>query len=336
MSLKPLSKKSPLVSVVIPNWNGKKFLEVCLPSLKIQTFKNFEVIIVDNGSDDGSLEYMLNKFPDYKVISLPKNIGFSPAVNLGIENAKGTYIFMLNNDTKVDKKCIEELVNVLEKKKDVGMVAAKMLNFYKPKLIDSAGDYIDVVGHANNIGLGEKDSDEYNKEEYVFLVTGGGSLIRKELFDKVGLFDDDYFAYFEDVDLGLRAQMQGFKGYYQPKAVIHHIHMATSRRNPEFKEYLQFRNMTQTIIKDFPAGLLKKDWNWLRVLLVNLNTIRYLFSVGYGKAALKAEWYVLTHIFTLLKKRKDVQSRKVVSDEYIISQFRRKDFKNPIMKKLFG
>jgi len=336
MSLKPQSKKNPLVTVVIPNWNGKKFLEVCLPSLVIQTFKNFEVIVIDNGSNDGSLEYILNNFPEFKIIALPENIGFSPAVNLGIKDSQGTYIFMLNNDTKVDKKCIEELVTVLEKKKDVGMVAAKMLNFYNPKLIDSAGDYIDVVGHANNIGIGEKDSAEYNKEDYVFLVTGGGSLIRKELFDRVGLFDDDYFAYFEDVDLGLRAQMQGYKGYYQPKAVIHHIHMATSKRNPEFKEYLQYRNMTQTIIKDFPASLLKKDWNWLRAILVNLNTIRYLFSIGYGIAALKAEWYVLTHISALLKKRKDVQSRMVVSDEYIISQFRRKDFKNPLIKKLFG
>ncbi len=330
------SKKNIAVSVVIPNWNGKKFLEACLPSLELQTFKNFEVIIVDNGSNDGSLEYITSGFPDYKIISLPSNIGFSPAVNLGIEKAVGEYIFLLNNDTKVDKKCIEELVKVLEKKKDVGMVAAKMLNFYNPKIIDSAGDYIDVVGHANNIGLGEKDSTEFNKEGYVFLVTGGGSLIRRKMFEKVGLFDNDYFAYFEDVDLGLRAQMQGFKGYYQPKAVIHHIHMATSKRNPEFKEYLQYRNMTQTIIKDFPKGLLLKDWNWLRALLVNLNTVRYLFSVGYGMAALKAELYVITHIFVLLRKRREVMRKKVVSDEYIIENFRRKDFKNPLLKNLFG
>lgn len=331
-----MARSQSTVSVVIPNWNGKEFLEVCLKSLKKQTFKDFEVIIVDNGSTDGSKEFIKKYYPDFKIIALPQNVGFSPAVNLGIKKAVGEYIFLLNNDTKVDKKCIEQLVKTLELRKDVGMVAAKMLNFYTPELIDSAGDYIDVVGHANNIGIGQKDGPKFNKEDYVFLVTGGGSLIRRNVFEKVGLLDDSYFAYFEDVDFCLRAQYQGFKAYYQPKAVVYHIHMATSRRNPAFKEYLQFRNMTMTIIKDFPAALLKKDWNWLRVLLVNINTVRYLFTTGYGLQALHAEWYVLTHLYSLLKQRKTIQSGITVSDEYLINQFKKKEFKSPTLKKLFG
>jgi GT2 family glycosyltransferase len=331
-----MASSQVIVSVVIPNWNGKHLLEVCLPSLKTQIFQHFEVIIVDNGSSDGSVDYIKKNFPKFSIIDLKENTGFSPAVNLGIKKAKGKYIFLLNNDTKVDKNCIKYLVETLNKKHDVGMVAAKMLNFYTPELIDSAGDYIDVVGHANNIGLGEKDGPKYNKEDYVFLVTGGGSLIRKKVFEQVGLLDDSYFAYFEDVDFCLRAQFQGFKGYYQPKAVVYHIHMATSSKNPAFKEYLQFRNMTTTILKDFPTALLKSNWNWLRILLVNLNTIRYLFSIGYGKEAVRAEWYVLSHLGSILSERRKVQNSIVVSTDYLISQFRTKEFNNIILKKLFG
>lgn len=306
------------VSVVIPNWNGLEFLKICLPSLKKQSFKDFEVLIIDNGSSDGSCEYIKKNFPDYKLISLEKNIGFAPAINLGIKNSKGEYIFLLNNDTEVDKRCIEYLVKTADSKKDVGMIAAKMLQFRNRKLIDSMGDYIDAVGHANNIGWGEKDSEKFNKEKYIFLVTGGGSLFKREVFEKVGLFDGDYFAYMEDVDLSFRAQFQGFRAFFEPKAIIFHYHKGTSNRNKAFSEYLQFRNMTQTIIKDFPKELFLKDLNWLKIILVNINTIRFLAGEGYLMEALKAEWFILKNFPKLLQKRKKIQTNIKVSKTYII------------------
>lgn len=306
------------VSVIIPNWNGKHLLKKCLTSLKNQTFKDFEVIVVDNGSTDGSLNYIRKYFSFVKINSLPKNYGFARAVNAGIKISFGKYIVLINNDTEVDKNCIQYLVTAAYKNKKVGFVAAKMLNFYQRNVIDSAGDYIDVVGHANNIGLGEKDGNKFNHAGPVFLATGGGGLFKREVFNKVGLFDGDYFAYFEDVDLCLRAQLKGFKGWYEPKAKIYHIHKATSRKNPGFLEYLQFRNMTQTIIKDFPWVLLKKDFNWLKILLVNFNTIRYLATKGYLWEALKAEGWILLHLPHLLYKRWKIQSSKKVSDQYII------------------
>lgn len=311
-------------SVLIPNWNGKHLLKKCLSSLEKQTFKDFEVIVVDNGSTDGSLNYIRRYFFSVKINSLEKNYGFARAVNEGIKISLGKYIFLLNNDTEVDKNCIQYLVSAANKNKKLGFVAAKMLNFYQRNVIDSTGDYIDVVGHANNIGLGEKDGDKFNKEGPIFLATGGGGLFKREVFEEVGYLDEDYFAYFEDVDLCLRAQLRGVKGWYEPKAKIYHIHKATSRKNPGFLEYLQFRNMTQTIIKDFPWALIKKDFNWLKILLVNLNTIRYLATKGFLWEALKAEGWILLHLPKLFYKRWKIQRSKKVSDQYMIENIRPK------------
>lgn len=307
-----------LASVVIPNWNGKHLLKTCLNSLKKQTAKNIEIIVVDNGSKDSSVDYIQRFFSWVKIIPLDKNYGFAKAVNTGIKHSLGKYVVLINNDTEVDKNCLQYLIESADKNKEVGFIAAKMLNFYDRNKIDSAGDWIDVVGHANNIGYGEKDGLKFNNSGPVFLVTGGGGLFKKEVFDKVGYLDEDYFAYFEDVDLCLRAQLVGFKGWFEPKAKIYHIHKATSRKNPGFLEYLQFRNMTQTIIKDFPWALLRKDFNWLRALLVNLNTIRFLASQGYTLQALQAEGWILLHLPQLLKKRWQIQRTKKVPDQYII------------------
>jgi GT2 family glycosyltransferase len=312
------------VSVVIPNWNGEGLLKNCLPSLKKQTLKKFETIIIDNGSTDGSVKYIEKHFPEMRVIKLKQNIGFSPAVNIAVKQTQGEFIVLVNNDTKLDPNFLKYLVKAAQVHPEAGFVTGKMLQFFDPKRIDAAGDYIDAVGHGNNIGFGQPDGLEFNTPGYVFLVSGGGSLFREKVFEEVGLFDDDYFAYFEDADLCLRAQMQGFKGWYEPKAVIYHIHKATSNRNKALTEYLQYRNMTQTVIKNFPRQLLLKDLNWLKIMLVNINTIRYLQTQGYLNSALKAEWYILTHIFTLLKKRQKIQSQIKVSPNYIVENVRPK------------
>lgn len=299
-------------SVIIPTWNGKDLLKTCLQSLKRQTYKDFEVIVVDNGSNDGTVEMIKKVYPKSRIFSFDHNKGFAPAVNEGLRNAQGEYLVLLNNDTKMDKKCLEHLMRAV-KKKNVGIIATKMLNFYQNDTIDSAGAFITSVGHANGIGWKEKDGPEFNKPKEVFLASGGGCLIKRSVIEKIGLFDEDYFAYFEDVDFCLRAQLQGFKTWYEPKAIIYHVHKATSRRIQPFTEYLQFRNMTMTIIKDFPGQFLQK--NWLKILLVNIHTVWFLTKKGYGSAALKAEWYILTHWITLLFKRQQIQSSSRISSE---------------------
>lgn len=312
------------VSVIIPNWNGKHLLKTCLSSLKKQTFKSFEVIVVDNGSIDGSIEYIHKYFSQVIVVGLDKNYGFAKAVNEGIKISKSKYVVLLNNDTQVDKDCIHFLVEAAKNKKDIGFVAAKMLNFYKRDQIDSAGDWIDVVGHANNIGQGEKDGPKFNTPGYVFLVTGGGGLFKKQVFDKVGLLDEDYFAYFEDVDLCLRAQLQGFKGWFEPRAKIYHIHKATSNKVKPMVEYWQFRNMTQTIIKDFPTSLILKKWRWLKIILVHLNTILYQIKNGFFWPPILTEIWLIIHLPQLLYERRKIQNTKKVTDDYIESFFKEK------------
>lgn len=323
---------SPKLSVVIPTWNGLELLKVCLPSLIKQTFKDFEVIIIDNGSGDDSVKYIQKNFPSFKIIKLPKNIGFAGAVNKGIKKALGKYIILLNNDTEVDKNCLKYLIEAADKHSGVGMVAAKIKNFYQRNIIDNAGDEIDVVGHSFTRGIGKKDNQKFNLPGYIFLVTGGGSLFKKEVFNKIGLFDEDYFLYMEDIDLSFRAQLAGFKAWYEPKAIIYHKRMTTSAKNMSFVEPACFRNMTMNIIKDYPLSLLLHNFNWIKIILVNLNTFKYLAGKGYLWGALKAELDVLKSLRCLLKKRKKIQSLKTVSDEYIIENVKERKLIIPFTK----
>lgn len=312
------------VSVIIPNWNGKHLLNTCLSSLRKQTFKGFEVILVDNGSTDGSLEY-LKKFPEVRIISLDKNYGFAKAINEGIKVAFGNFLVLLNNDTEADKDFLKYLVVAAERKRDAGFVACKMLQFSNRDIIDSAGDAVDVVGHSYNIGLGQKDGPQFNKPGNIFLATAGGSLFKKEVFEKTGYFDEDYFTYMEDVDLCLRAQLLGFKGWYEPRSVLYHIRKATSSKVTKLSEYWHFRNMTQNIVKDYPTALFLKDFNWLKIKLVNLNTIFYMGKKGFLWEGVKADLWILLHLPKLLYKRYKIQKTKKVSDKYIIENIRPKE-----------
>lgn len=321
--------KSPLISVIIPNWNGSHLLKVSLPSIKRQSFRDFEVIIVDNGSDDDSIQYIQKNFPQFGYIKLKKNLGFSGAVNKGIKKAMGKYLFLLNNDTELDKKCLEYLTGSILLHPESGGVTAKMLNFYRRDLIDNAGDNIDQVGHLYPRGYRKKDSLKYNQPGYTFLVTGGGSLFKKELFKEIGLFDESFFCYMEDADLSLRAQLAGFKFWYEPKALIYHQHMATASKNLSLAECLNFRNMTMMVIKNFPKDLLLKDYNWLKIILVHLNTLRYLIGKGYFWETIKSEAYILANLVNLIKKRQQIQKTKAVSDQYIMRNIQIKRFRWP-------
>lgn len=316
--------KFPKVSVIIPNWNGKRLLKICLPSLLKQTFKDFEILVVDNGSVDGSSQYVKKNFPKIKVIELKGNGGFAHAANMGIKICTGEYMILINNDTKLGRRCLEYLVKAADFHKKVGMVACKMLKFYQPSLIDSAGAFINSAGQADNIGRGEKDGSSFDNDGPIFFVTGGGGLFKREVFEKVGFFDESFFAYYEDIDFCFRAQMKGFKGWYEPRAVIYHIHQATARKNPARLQYLLFRNMMQTIIKDFPVELLKKDWNFLKIILINLNTFRYLMFKGFLISALKAEFYIFLKLPKLLKKRAEIQNTIEVPISYILENIRPK------------
>lgn len=317
------------LTVVIPNFNGKELIRRCLSSLSKQKYNDFQIIVVDNGSTDGSVEQIKKDFPKVKIIAFDKNTGFAHAVNAGIKESTAPYVFLLNNDTELDPHCLNYLVSSAKEKKDVGFVTAKFLDFHDRTKIQNATDQIDVSGHLIIKGENRKDDPEYNKEGYTFLASGGGTLIKREVFEHVGYFDDDFFFYMEDADFFLRAQIAGFKGWYQPKAVVYHIGRATSSKRPKWSEYMVFRNMTMVIIKNFPIRLIIKDFNWLKILLVHFNTIRFLTFRNNFLGVIKAEAFILKSLPSLFKKRAQIQKSKRVSDQYIINSILDKRIKIP-------
>lgn len=316
--------KRVTASVIIPNWNGQELLQDCFESLRNQTYQNFETILVDNGSVDNSVKYAEKNFPGIRIIALQKNFGFASAINKGVKASNTKYVVFLNNDTKVDQDWLKNLIQCVESHPEVISVNSKLLNFYDRKSIDGVGMLINEVGQARSIGWQEKDKGRYDKEQYIFGATGGASLFRRENFIKVGFFDEKYFMYSEEVDFAFRAQFLGYKSIFCPKAKIFHKHKATSKRLPAHIEYWQFRNMTQTIIKDFPASILFKKWRWLKIILVHLNTIFYQLKNGFFWPPFMADLWILFHLPHLLRQRKKIQSSRKVSDEYIESFLKEK------------
>jgi len=306
-------------SVIIPNWNGRDLLKDCLTSLLKQTFKDFEIILVDNGSADKSIDYTKENFPEVKIIRLDKNYGFAKAINKGAKASNAKYVVFLNNDTEVDKNWLKNLINCAENHREAISVNSKILNFYDRKIIDGVGILINEVGQARSIGWDEKDLGQFEKQQYIFGATGGASLFRRQEFTAVGGFDENYFMYCEEVDFAFRAQFLGFKFIYCPKAVVYHKHKATAKKLPQHVEYWQFKNMTQTIIADFPTRLLLKRWRLLKIILVHFNTIFYQIRNGFFWPPILTEVWLLLHLPYLLQKRLKVQKKRLVSDDYIES-----------------
>ena len=247
-----------LVSVIVLNWNGQALLGECLESLREQTYSNFEVLVVDNGSTDGSQEYVRLHFPDVCLIELPENIGFCGGNNAGYRYASGDYIALLNNDTRVVPEWLESLVDALTRYPDVGMAASKMVFYDRSDLIDTAGDLFFTCGIGRKRGHLFDDGEAYNKEVFVFGACAGAALYRRTVLDQIGFLDNDFFAYDEDIDLSFRSQLSGWKCVYVPRAkVLHHV-SATASKTSERSIYLAKRNSLWVILKNMPAELLRK------------------------------------------------------------------------------
>jgi GT2 family glycosyltransferase len=244
--------KEVLVSVVITNWNGKRYLAECLNSLKNQTYHFLEIIVVDNGSSDDSIEFIKTNFPEVRIIANKTNVGFAEANNTGIMAAKGKYIATLNNDTVAEPGWLLNLIEAAERRREAAMFASKILSLHNPNLIESKGMLIYPDGIAKCRGFLTKDNAECEKEEEVLLPSACAALYRKDILFLAGLFDKDYFAYCEDVDIGLRIRMLGFSCLYVPRARTYHYYSGTSRQNLLLKVYLAERNRLWTIIKTFP------------------------------------------------------------------------------------
>lgn len=317
-----------MISIVIPNYNGLEHLKTCFTSLKKQTLQDYTVILADNGSSDPSAEYTKEQFPDSAVIKIGYNSGFAKAVNEGIKyslnNTPSEFILLLNNDIELADNFLETAVKALESHKDASILAVKMLNYYNRNIIDDCGDFIKAGGGSPIArGHGEADTGQYDKSEYIFGACAGAAVYRKELFGAIGFFDESFFAYYEDIDLSFRAQLAGFKCFYEPNAVCYHKRGGTSSvATHGFQTEMCERNLVLMRFKNYPlsiyllyqplffAGRIKRYFLFIKdhSLIIFFRAVK-----GYIRGCFR--------LFTKFPERMNIQSEAKTTGSYIKSIF---------------
>jgi len=310
------------LSVIIVNWNGKEFLKTCLNSLQTQTFRDFKVILVDNGSSDSSVEFVRENFPEVEINALDKNYGFAKGNNIGIvETLKDKdvkYIALLNNDTKVDKNWLQELVKVAGSDEKIGFCQPKILFLDNPRIIEEVGLGIERNGSVYQVGRQEENNGQYEHTVEVFGVSACATLCRTEMLAQIGLFDEDFFAYYEDVDLTTRARLAGWKCMYIPEAVVYHKHSGTSIKDSPFKMYFGTRNKYYYIIKNLPTDIVLKFLVGQAILtvlsIIERVILRDTKSIWTSDSYLKGNFDAIKNIPKMLKKRR-IRSTCLISDE---------------------
>ena len=306
-----------MLSVVIPNWNGVNHLPTCLNALNNQTIRDFEMIVVDNASMDGSCEVIKSQYPMVRVLELTRNAGFTGACNAGIRAAQGNIIVLLNNDTEAADNWLEELVSAFDRHQDAGIVASRLMLFDRRDVFHSAGDLFRSDGTSANRGVWQKDVGQYS-EGYVFSACGGAAGYRREMLHQVGLLDESFFFSLEDVDLAWRSQLQGWKTVYVPSAVVYHRLSATGGGTTA--SYHDGRNNIYVLIKDVPNSVWRIYWKsilWRQVLLA-WQALRSWRGKD-ARARLRGQLEGICAIPTLLSRRRMTQSTRKVSSEYIRS-----------------
>ena len=313
-------------------------MEACLSSLMNQSFRDFEVIVADNGSSDGSVEYIKKNFPQVKVLENGENLGFAKGNNMAIEMAiKGgaEFIALLNNDTEVHENWISEMVRVLKEDKGIGACASKMLLFDRRDILNSGGGAVNYVGHAWPEGLFEKDTGQYKKRE-IDLACAGAFMVKAEVLREVGLFDEDYFIYAEDTDLSWRIRLAGYKIYYVPEAVVYHKYN-TSFENKD-KYYLLERNRLATIMKNYSLRTLLLVSPG--ILFAEVAALFYALITGWFWRKLRGYWWNLRNIRRTMEKRRKAQILRRVPDSVIVANYRGTmeyaEVSNQLVEKLFN
>ena len=322
----------PLVSIIVVNWNGAKFIEDCLSSIEKQTWPNLEVILVDNGSRDGSTEIMrrwAERVPGARLIALPENTGFCKGNNIGFSRAKGEWIALLNSDAVAEPDWIETLIRRGDGSARIGMLGGKIL-FAEPKgVIDKAGHLIYRDGQNRGRGTMEKDTGQYDREEEIVWPDACAAVYHRRVFEETGGFDESFFAFGDDADLGMRARLLGWKAWYVPGAVVHHRHSATAGAYSPLKIMLVERNRLLLAVKNFPLLLLLANhyWSIRRVLwhayaasirqgasgqlVAGQGWIRILFILAWAHAS------AAKRLPSALRKRWKIQRTKCLSNDEV-------------------
>jgi GT2 family glycosyltransferase len=252
---------TPTVTAVVLNYDGRHLLEVILPSLAAQSYPRLDIVVVDNGSSDDSREWLTEHWPDLEVVVIPENVGVAAALNRGVAAAGGELVALLNNDLELEPDWVEQMVDGLQRHPEAGTVACKLLSYQRRDVLDGAGDGLSRSFIAHRRGGGEVDRGQFDREEEVLAPTAGAGLYRASALAEVGPFDESFWAYIEDMDWGVRAQLAGLRSWYIPVAVCYHMGSATTggAKNPMYLA-LHWRNTVGLIVKDAPFALLRRHW----------------------------------------------------------------------------
>ncbi len=312
------------VAIVILNWNGKNLFNKFLPSV-IENSKgdNIEIIVADNGSTDGSIEFLQQNFPGIKIIDLKENFGFAEGYNQALKQVEAKYFVLLNSDVKVEKNWIEPCVKQFSSDKEVAAIQPKILSYNNPLLFEyagAAGGFIDKFGYpfcrGRILNKLEKDTNQYNQPTQIFWASGAAMFVRAEAFQEVGGLDGDFFAHMEEIDFCWRLKSRGFKIVYEPQSVVCHLGGGTLSYDSPQKVYLNFRNNLWMLFKNLPKEQFKRIF-FTRMVLDGVAAFKFLAGLNFTgfRAVVKAHVAFYKNLSKLLKKRKETQ-QKIVKKQH--------------------
>jgi GT2 family glycosyltransferase len=302
---------------VIPNRDGatprdgRVYLEMVLTSLGQQAFRDFDVTVVDNGSTDGSVEYLAQRWPDVRVIALAENRGFAAAVNRGIGASAGEYVALLNSDVELAEDWLSVLVAELDRDPGLGFVTGKVMRHSEPGMLEQAGQEMYTCGRFWPRGLDERDVGQYDERRDVAIVTAAAALYRRAALEGAGGFDEDYFLYVEDADVCLRMLLDGYRGRYVPETSAFHVRGGTVARGSETTRFYLARNTLITLLKDLPASLLLRSLP--KLVLYQLHLLREARADGFSRTVLRAYGAFLRRLPATVRKRRRIQRERAIS-----------------------
>jgi GT2 family glycosyltransferase len=327
----------PEISVIVLNWNGKHFLGTCLSALRRQTFRDFETILVDNASQDGSVEYVRKNFPEVRLIALNENRGFTGGNIAGWESVRNGpaegLIVLLNNDTEAHPQWLEEFHKASRAYPRAGIFASKMMMFDDRNRIENCGVGMSTIGFTIDLGRGETDSSIWSEARQVFGACAGAAAYRRSMLEDIGFLDNDFFMTSEDVDLSFRAQLRGYECWMIPGAIVYHCYRGAMSKFPARQAFFTHRNSEFVYLKNMPAGLMLGHLP-ARVIY-ELAATFYSFREGYARTFLKAKGDALRQLPTVLRKRKQIQKRRNVSNGQLRLRMQ-KEWLGPKWEKLFS
>ena len=320
------TRSQPIVSVVIPSRDGATprdgltYLELILGTLAEQSFRDFDVTVVDNGSTDDSVGYLRERWPEVRVVELTENRGFPTAINRGVHASRGRYVALLNNDVELAHDWLELLVAELEREPRLGFVTGKIMRHDDRDVIEQAGHDFFVCGRFEPRGLDQRDTGHYDERRPTTIVTAAAALYRREALEAAGGFDDDYFLYCEDGDVCLRMLLCGYSGLYVPEPKAFHVRGGTVGARSELSRFYLVRNALITLLKDMPASILLRSLP--KIALYQYGRLVAARKQGVARTTLRAYAAFVRTIPATLRKRRAVQRARRIRPAEFAGQLR--------------